>query len=223
MELTRRQQEEEGGSSQQLKKYVPSTDIPQWTGSNLGKPETLVVTSTYDGAFTCVLGTYLLEQGRSPCGRPIYNKPGQPLFILYHGQSRSWVFAESSSSRQTWSVRWKVLWRVRSDAMTPLDITETWEAVRPNFYDSNGCPVVNIQQEDGKGWDKVRDLEFSSSLFPQLPGACPCSEEVEKEYEEDSSVTGAAVAVACASTVTKKKTSGSGSSSESSSGSDDDE
>ena len=107
--------------------------------------------------------------------------------------------------------------------MSPLEITETWEAVRPNFYDSNGCPVVNRQQEDGKGWDRVRDLEFSSSLFPQLPGACPCSEEVEKEYEEDSSVEGAAVAVACASTVTKKKTSGSESSSESSSGSDDDE
>ena len=221
MEPTRQQQEEEGGSSLKLKKYVPSMDIPQWTGSNLEKPETLVVSSTYDGAFTCVLGTYLLEQGRSPCGRPIYNKPGQPLFILHHLGSRSWVFAESSSSRQTWSVRWKVLWRVRSDAMTPLDITETWEAVRPNFYDSNGCPVVNRQQEDGKGWDRVRDLEFSSSLFPQLPIACPCSEEVEKEYTEDISVEGAAVAVACASAVTKKKTSES--SSESSSGSDDDE
>ena len=106
--------------------------------------------------------------------------------------------------------------------MTPLDITETWEAVRPNFYDSNGCPVVNRQQEDGKGWDRVRDLEFSSSLFPQLPSACPCSEEVEKEYTEDISVEGAAVAVACASTVTKKKKT-SGSSSESSSSSDDDE
>ena len=227
MELTRKQQEEEGGSSLKLKKYVPSMELLPCPDRNLENPETLVVSSTYDGAFTCVLGTYLLEQGRSPCGRPIYNKPGQPLFILHHLGSRSWVFAESSSSRQTWSVRWKVLWRVRSDAMTPLDITETWEAVRPNFYDSNGCPVVNIQQEDGKGWDKVRDLEFSSSLFPQLPGACPCSEEVEKEYEEDSSVTGAVVAVACARTVKKKKTSGSGSSSgsssESSSGSDDDE
>ena len=222
MELTR-QQQEEGGSSLKLKKYVPSMDIPHWTGSNLEKPETLVVTSTYDGAFTCVLGTYLLEQGRSPCGRPIYNKPGQPLFILHHLGSRSWVVAESSSSRQTWSVRWKVLWRVRSDAMTPLDITETWEAVRPNFYDSNGCPVVNIQQEDGKGWDKVRDLEFSSSLFPQLPDACPGNEKVESGHTEDRIVEGAAVAVACASTVTKKKTSGSESSSESSSGSDDDE
>ena len=109
--------------------------------------------------------------------------------------------------------------------MTPLDITETWEAVRPNFYDSNGCPVVNRQQEDGKGWDQVRDLEFSSSLFPQLPDACPCSEEGESEYTEDSSVGGAAVAVACSSSVTEKKTSGSSSdsSSESSSGSDDDE
>ena len=227
MELTGQQQEEDR-SSQQLKKYVPSMELQHWTGSNLEKPETLVVTSTYDGAFTCVLGTYLLEQGRSPCGRPIYNKPGQPLFILHHLGSRSWVFAESSSSRQTWRVRWKVLWQVRSDALTPLDITETWEAVRPNFYDSNGCPVLNIQQEDGKGWDRVRDIEFSSSLFPQLPSACPCSEEVvETEYKEDSNVEGAAVAVACASTVKKKKTSGSGSSSESSSesssGSDDDE
>ena len=224
MELTRKQQEEEGGSSLKLKKYVPSMDIPHCPDRNLENPETLVVTSTYDGAFTCVLGTYLLEQGRSPCGRPIYNKPGQPLFILYHVQSRSWVFTESSSSRQTWRVRWKVLWQVRSDALTPLDITETWEAVRPNFYDSNGCPVLNIQQEDGKGWDRVRNIEFSSSLFPQLPSACPCSEEVVKtEYKEDSNVAGAAVAVACASTVTKKKTSGSESSSESSSGSDDDE
>ena len=105
--------------------------------------------------------------------------------------------------------------------MTPLDITETWEAVRPNFYDSNGCPVVNRQQEDGKGWDRVRDLEFSSSLFPQIHDACPCSDVVELEYTEDSSVAEAAVAVGCASTVTEKKTSGS--SSESSSGSDDDE
>ena len=221
MELSR-QQQEEGGSSQQLKKkYVPSGPVSTCV-HNLENPETLTVSSTYDGAFTCVLGTYQLEQGRSPCGRPIYNKPGQPLFILHHLGSRSWVFAESSSSRQTWSVRGKVLWRVRSDAMTPLDITETWEAVRPNFYDSNGCPVVNRQQEDGKGWDRVRDLEFSSSLFPQLPSACPCSEEVEKEYTEDISVEGAAVAVACASTVTKKKKT-SGSSSESSSSSDDDE
>jgi len=223
MELTQQQQEEEGGSFQQLKKYIPSMELLPCPDCNLENPETLVVTSTYDGPLTCVLGPYLLEQGRSPCGRPIYNKPGQPLFILYHVQSGNWVFAESSSSRQTWCARHKVLWRVRSDALTPLEITETWEAVRPNFYDSNGCPVVNIQQEDGKGWDKVRDLEFSSSLFPQLPGACPCSEEVEKEYEEDSSVTGAVVAVACARTVTNKKTSGSESSSESSSGSDDDE
>ena len=217
------QPDENGGSSLKLKKYVPTMNIPQWTGSNLENPETLTVSSTYDGAFTCVMGTYLLEQGRSPCGRPIYNKPGQPLFILHHLGTRSWVFAESTSSRQTWNYRWKVLWRVRSDAMTPLDITETWEAVRPNFYDSNGCPVVNRQQEDGKGWDQVRDLEFSSSLFPQLPDACPCSEEGESEYTEDSSVRGAAVAVAvaCSSSVTKKKTSGS--SSESSSDSDDDE
>ena len=75
------QPNENGGSSLKLKKYVPTMNIPQWTGSNLENPETLVVSSTYDGAFTCVMGTYLLEQGRSPCGRPIYNKPGQPLFI----------------------------------------------------------------------------------------------------------------------------------------------
>ena len=206
-------------TSQKLKKYVPSMTPPPCL-CNLENPETLTVSSTYDGAFTCVLGAYLLEQGRSPCGRPIYNRPGQPLFILYASSLQSWVFAESSNSRQ-----WSVLWRVRSDAMTPMEITETWEAVRPNFYDSNGCPVVNRQQEDGKGWDKVRDIEFSSSLFPQIPDACPCAEEVESEYTEDSSVAGAAVAVTCASTVTEKKTSGSSSdsSSESSSGSDDDE
>ena len=220
MELTRKQQEEEGGISQKLKKYVPSMVDHGWGGSNLENPETLVVTSTYDGAFTCVLGTYLLEQGRSPCGRPIYKKPNQPLFIIYAVSRRSWVFAESSNSRQ-----WKVLWRVRSDAMTPMDVTETWEAVRPNFYDSDGCPVVNMQQEDGKGWDTVQYIEFSSSLFPGLPDACPCNENVESKYTEDSSVGGAAAAVACASSVTEKKTSGSssGSSSESSSGSDDDE
>jgi hypothetical protein len=223
MELTQQQQEEEGGSFQQLKKYIPSMELLPCPDRNLENPETLVVTSTYDGPLTCVLGPYLLEQGRSPCGRPIYNKPGQPLFILYHVQSGNWVFAESSSSRQTWCARHKVLWRVRSDALTPLEITETWEAVRPNFYDSNGCPVVNRQQEDGKGWDRVRDLEFSSSLFPGLPDACPCNEKVESGHTEDRIVEGAAVAVACASTVTKKKTSGSESSSESSSGSDDDE
>ena len=191
---------------------------------NLEKPETLVVTSTYDGAFTCVLGTYLLEQGRSPCGRPIYNKPDQPLFILYALSLRSWVFVESSSSRQTWSVRWKVLWRVRSDAMTPLDITETWEVVRPNFYDSNGYPVVNKQQEDGKGWDNVRDIEFSSSLFPGLPDACPCNEKV----EGDNNIPGDVAAVACAcacwgKTSVSSSESRSESSSESSSASDDDE
>ncbi len=49
MELTG-QQQEEGRSSQQLKKYVPSMEVPHWTGSNLENPETLVVTSTYDGA-----------------------------------------------------------------------------------------------------------------------------------------------------------------------------
>ena len=159
-----------GGLSPQLKKYVPSMASPPCL-CNLENPETLVVSSTYDGAFTCVLGTYILEQGVSPCGRPIYKKPEQPLFILYAGSIQSWVFAESSNAR-----RWCVLWRVRSDAKTPLDIRETWEAVRPNFYDSDGCPVVNRQQEDGKGWDKVQDIEFSSSLFPQLPDACPCDE-----------------------------------------------
>ena len=210
-----------GGFSPQLKKYVPSMVDHEWGGCNLENPETLVVTSTYDGAFTCVLGTYLLEQGRSPCGRPIYKKPNQPLFIIYASSLRSWVFTESSNSRQTWRARWKVLWRVRSDAMTPLDVTETWAVVRPNFYDSNGCPVVNRQQEVINWWDNVRDIEFSSSLFPGLPDACPCNEKV----ESDSNITGAAAAVACASTVTEKKTSGSssGSSSESSSDSDDDE
>ena len=201
MELTQQQQNEGGGSSQKLKKYMPSKKTPQWTGSNLEKPETLVVTSTYDGAFTCVLGTYLLEQGRSPCGRPIYNKPGQPLFVLYAGSLKSWVFAESSDLG-----KWKILWRVRSDAITPLDITETWEAVRPNFYDSNGYPVVNRHLEDGKGWDKVEDIQFSSSLFPQLTEACPCSDDLESEYAENSSVAGAEVAVACASVVTEQKT-----------------
>jgi hypothetical protein len=108
--------------------------------------------------------------------------------------------------------------------MTPLDITETWEAVRPNFYDSNGCPVVNRQQEDGKGWDRVRDLEFSSSLFPGLPDACPCNEKV----EGDNNIPGDVAAVACACACWGK-TSGSSSesrsesSSESSSASDDDE
>ena len=220
MELTQKQQDEAGGSFQQLKKYIPSTALLPCPDRNLEKPETLVVTSTYDGAFTCVLGTYLLEQGRSPCGRPIYNKPDQPLFILYALSLRSWVFAESSSSRQTWSVRWKVLWRVRSDALTPLEITETWEVVRPNFYDSNGYPVVNKQQEDGKGWDNVRDIEFSSSLFPGLPDACPCNEKV----EGDTNIPGDVAAVACACACWGK-TSGSSSesSSESSSASDDDE
>ena len=190
MELNRQQQEEEGGSSQQFKKYVPSMEHPHWSGSNLEKPETLVVTSTYDGAFTCFLGTYLLEQGRSPCGRPIYNKPGQPLFILYALSLRSWVFAESSNSRQ-----WSVLWRVRSDAMTPMEITETWEAVSPICYDSNGWPVVNrslyqyeLSDLDSQGyvvWDKVEDIEFSSSLFPQIPDACPGTD-VPEDVDEPS-------------------------------------
>ena len=213
MELTHQQQG--GGSSHQLKKYAPSMVDHGWGGCNLENPETLVVTSTYDGAFTCGLGTYLLEQGRSPCGRPIYKKPNQPLFIIYTSSRRRWVFAESSNVRQ-----WKVLWRVRSDAMTPLDIIETWEAVRPNFYDSNGCPVVNMQQEDGKGWDKVHDIEFSSSLFPQLPDACPCNEVVESE---DSNITEATVVVACVSTVTEKKTSESSSESDSCNDDDDDD
>ena len=226
MELTRKQQEE-GGSSQQLKKkYVPSGPVPT-SLCDLENPETLTVSSTYDGAFTCVLGTYQLEQGRSPCGRPIYNKPGQPLFILYAGPIDSWVFAELLPACQ-----WRVLWRVRSDAMTPMEITETWEAVNPICYLSDGSPLVSrglyqgeLRDLDSQGyvvWDKVEDIEFSSSLFPQIPDACPCSEDVEKEYTEDISVEGAAVAVACASTVTKKKKT-SGSSSESSSSSDDDE
>ena len=214
MELTRQQHNEGGGSSQKLKKYMPSEKMPYWTGSNLEKPETLVVTSTYDGAFTCVLGTYLLEQGMSPCGRPIYNKPGQPLFVLYAGSLKSWVFAESSDLG-----KWKILWRARSDAMTPLDITENWEAVRPNFYDSNGYPVVNRNREDGKGWDKVKDIQFSSSLFPQLPEACPCSTEL--EYTEDSSVAGNTMTVECSSSVIEKKISGSASGSESDSDLDD--
>ena len=216
MELTRQQQVEEGGFSPQLKKYVPSMVDHVPGVCNLENPETLVVTSTYDGAFTCVLGTYLLEQGRSPCGRPIYKKPNQPLFIIYASSRRSWVFAELLSGQ----FQWKVLWRVQSDAMSPLDIIETWEAVRPNFYDSNGCPVVNRQQEDGKGWDKVHDIEFSSSLFPQLPDACPCNEAVKSE---DSNITEATVAVACASAVTEKKTSESSSESDSSNDDDDDE
>tara|TARA_Y100000389_G_C17292410_1_gene428706 strand:+ start:134 stop:814 length:681 start_codon:yes stop_codon:yes gene_type:complete len=226
MELTRQQQEEEGGSSQQLKKkYVPS-GLVSTSVLNLENRETLTVSSTYDGAFTCVLGTYQLEQGRSPCGRPIYNKPGQPLFILYAGPIDSWVFAELLPACQ-----WRVLWRVRSDAMTPMEITETWEAVNPICYDSDGWPIVSrglyqgeLRDLDSQGyvvWDKVEDIEFSSSLFPQIPDACPCSDEVEPEYIEDSSVAEAAVAVACASAVTEKKTSES--SSESSSGSDDDE
>ena len=115
--------------------------------------------------------------------------------------------------------------------MTPMEITETWEAVNPICYLSDCSPLVSrglyqgeLRDLDSQGyvvWDKVEDIEFSSSLFPQIPDACPCSEDVEKEYTEDISVEGAAVAVACASTVTKKKTSES--SSESSSGSDDDE
>ena len=115
--------------------------------------------------------------------------------------------------------------------MTPMEITETWEAVNPICYDSDGSPVVSrglyqceLGDLDSQGyvvWDTVEDIEFSSSLFPKISNACPCDEEVESEYTEDSSITGAAVAVACASTVTKKKTSRS--SSESSSGSDDDE
>ena len=163
---------------------------PHWSGSNLEKPETLVVTSTYDGAFTCVLGTYLLEQGRSPCGRPIYNKPGQPLFLLYAGPIDSWVFAESPDSRL-----WRVLWRVRSDAMTPMEITETWEAVTPICYDSDGWPVVNrslyqyeLSDLDSQGyvnWDKVEDIEFSSSLFPQIPDACPGTD-VPEDVDEPS-------------------------------------
>jgi hypothetical protein len=189
MELNRQQQEEEGGSSQQLKKYVPSGPVST-SVCDLENPETLTVSSTYDGAFTCVMGIYLLEKGRSPCGRPIYNKPGQPLFILYAGPIDSWVFAESPDSRL-----WRVLWRVRSDAMTPMEITETWEAVSPICYDSNGWPVVNrglyqyeLSDLDSQGyvvWDKVEDIEFSSSLFPQIPDACPGTD-VPEDVDEPS-------------------------------------
>ena len=194
MELNRQQQEAEGGNSPQLKKYVPSMEHPHWSGSNLEKPETLIVTSTYDGAFTCFLGTYLLEQGRSPCGIPIYNKPGQPLFILYALSLRSWVFAESSSSQQSW----RVLWRVQSDAMTPIEITETWEAVRPIYI--AGCPrgwlavnrsLFEYELSDVEEllpyvkWDKVEDIEFSSSLFPQIPDACPGTD-VPEDVDESS-------------------------------------
>ena len=101
--------------------------------------------------------------------------------------------------------------------MTPMDITETWEAVRPNFYDSNGYPVVNRQREDGKEWDKVPDIIISSSLSPRLPYACPCCNEEDNEWPEVTAVD----AVTCAGALTEKDTYGS--SSESSSGSDDDE
>jgi len=215
------QSDENGGYSQQLKKkYVPSGPVPT-SLCDLENPETLTVSSTYDGAFTCVLGIYLLEKGRSPCGRPIYNKPHQPIFILYAGILQSWVIAESSDGRQ-----WRVLWRVLSNARTPMEITETWTAVTPVCYDSDGWPVVNaslfqyeLSDLDSQGyvsWDEVEDIQFSSSLFPQLTEACPCSDEVELEYTEDSMVVEAAVAV------TEKKTSGPESSSESDSDSDDD-
>ena len=211
--------DENGKHSQQLKKYVPSGYVPT-SLVDLENPETLTVSSTYNGAFTCVLGIYLLEKGRSPCGRPIYNKPHQPIFILYAGILQSWVIAESSDGRQ-----WRVLWRVRSNARTPMEITETWEAVTPVCYDSDGWPVVNaslfqyeLSDLDSQGyvcWDEVEDIQFSSSLFPQLTEACPCSDDLESEYTEDSSVAGAAVAVACSTAVTEKKPSGTESDSES--------
>ena len=107
-----------------------------------------------------------------------------------------------------------------------MEITETWTAVTPVCYDSDGWPVVNaslfqyeLSDLDSQGyvsWDEVEDIQFSSSLFPQLTEACPCSDEVELEYTEDSMVAEAAVAV------TEKKTSGPESSSESDSDSDDD-
>ena len=209
-----------------MKKYVPSGCVPT-SLVDLENPETLTVSSTYDGAFTCVLGIYLLEKGRSPCGRPIYNKPHQPIFILYAAPLQSWVIAESSNGRE-----WRVLWRVLSDARTPMEITETWTAVRPICYDTDGWPIVNrslfeyeLSDLDSQGyvvWDKVEDIQFSSSLFQQLPEACPCSEDLESEYTEDYGVAGAAVAVACASEVTEKKPSGTESSSESDPNSDDD-
>jgi len=107
-----------------------------------------------------------------------------------------------------------------------MEITETWEAVSPICYDSDGWPVVSrslyqyeLSDLDSQGyvvWDKVPDVMFSSSLFPQLPDACPCDEKVESEHAEVSNV-----AVTCAGELTEKDTYGS--SSESSSGSDDDE
>ena len=92
--------------------------------------------------------------------------------------------------------------------MTPMEIAETWEVARPNFYDGDGYPVVNRQQEE---WDKVPDTEFWSSRFQGLPDACPCDEKVESGGAEVSNI---AVAV-CASAVIER--------SSSSSSSDDDE
>ncbi len=193
----------------QLKKYVPS--FKTYDQPNLEKLETLVMTSTYDGAFTCVLGPYLLEQG-PPGGRPVYKKRQQSLFIFYASDLHSWVVADANgvsgvSGVSVVSVEDSVLWRVRSDAMTPMEITETWEVARPNFYDGDGYPVVNRQQEE---WDKVPDTEFWSSRFQGLPDACPCDEKVESGGAEVSNI-------AVASAVIER------SSSSSSSSSDDDE
>jgi hypothetical protein len=88
-----------------------------------------------------------------------------------------------------------ILWRVRSEARTPIDIAETWETVLPQGYDADGKPIMPRYADSALSgvpilWDEVHDTTFHSSLGTSrsvpLPAACPCPEGVEGGCAEAS-------------------------------------